>query len=223
MNVEKIEERVRARIVELINESRSLSFGHQNNQIIAASKRGECSAWMTSAQNIVRIICTSPTSPYLQKANAVVAKDWGYVIHEGVAELGALLINLLRDADAGLLVSVSDQVRAETFDDFLDHATAYLNDGRKNEAGTIAGVIFEDSIRRVCRKQAIQEKDVKLDQLISKLATMGNLSATKAKRARAAADVRTKATHAQWTEFDESDVQSTIEFTREFIASKLDT
>ena len=218
----KIEERVHTRIVELINEGNSLSLGNLNNQIIAGSLRGHCSAWLTSAQNIVQIVCTSPTSAYLQKANIVVAKDWGYNIHDGVAELRALLINLLKDADAGLLVSVGDQVRAETFDDFLDHAIAYLNDDRKNEAGAIAGVVFEDSIRRVCRKHAIQEKDIKLDQLISQLMAKGHISATKAKRARVAADVRTKATHAQWDEFDKPDVLATIEFTREFIGSKLE-
>lgn len=47
------------------------------------------------------------------------------------------------------------------------------------------------------------------------------LSGVKAKRARAAADVRTKATHAQWDEFELDDVRSTIEFTRDLIETKL--
>jgi hypothetical protein len=129
---------------------------------------------------------------------------------------------LLADADAGLLSSVADRARAETFDDFLDHADHYLGEARKNEAGVIAGVVFEDTLRRVCRRMNIAEKDVKLDALISELASAGELSAIKAKRARVAAHVRTKASHAQWDEFEVSDVQATIEFTREIISSKLD-
>lgn len=144
------------------------------------------------------------------------------MIHEGVAELGAVLRNLLWDADAGLLASVADQARAETFDDFLDHAEAYIAASRKNEAGVIAGVVFEDSLRRICRKLSIPEKDVKLDLLISELSSKGKLTAVKAKRARVAAHVRTKASHAQWHEFEISDVEATIALTRELIASSLD-
>ena len=48
---------------------------------------------------------------------------------------------------------------AEAFDDFLDHAEAYLHGGRKMEAGVIAGVVFEDTIfgafteNQICRRQ----------------------------------------------------------------------
>ena len=61
-----------------------------------------------------------------------------------------------------------------------------------------------------------------LDNLISALSTQGQVSAVKAKRARVAAHVRTKATHAQWDEFEVEDVRATIEFTREFVAANLD-
>ena len=217
-----LEDRIRTRIEDLIRESDRLSVGGNYGQSVDESRRGQCSAWLTSAQNVVHIVCQSPTSPYRHKADAVVTKEWGYLIHKGVAELGAVLRNLLCDADAGLLTSVADQARAETFDDFLDHAEAYVAAARKSEAGVIAGVVFEDSLRRVCRKKAIPEKNVKLDQLISALTAKGSLSAVKAKRARVAAHVRTKASHAQWDEYDMSDVEATIAFTRELIASNLD-
>ncbi len=49
------------------------------------------------------------------------------------------------------------------------------------------------------------------------------ISQAKAKRARAAAHVRTKATHAQWDEFDLDDVKGTIDFTEDLILKHLDT
>lgn len=217
-----LEDRVRSRIEDLIRDSDRLAMGNHNGQSIEERQRGECSAWLTSAQNVVHLVCQSPTSPYRQKTDSVVTREWGYIIHEAVAELSAILRNLLWDANAGLLASVADQARAETFDDFLSHADAYLADSRKNEAGVIAGVVFEDTLRRVCRKQSTPEKDIKLDQLISELMSKGQLSAIKAKRARVAAHVRTKASHAQWDEFDISDVEATIAFTRELISLKLD-
>jgi len=55
----------------------------------------------------------------------------------------------LPDIDRGLLGDLGNKIRAETFDDFLDHAEDYLKRNLKNEAGTIGGVVFEDTIRRV--------------------------------------------------------------------------
>ena len=144
------------------------------------------------------------------------------MINTAVGEVAAVLAALQIDGDSGLLVSVADRARAETFDDFLDHADAYLQGNRDREAGVIAGVVFEDALRRVCRKNEIVEKERKIDELISTLSSKGEISAIQAKRARVAAHVRTKATHAQWDEFGLDDVRATIEFTRELIVSKLD-
>ena len=144
------------------------------------------------------------------------------MIHNHVGELAAVLIALQNDADLGLLASVADRTRAETFDNFLDHSDAYLRKNRKNESGVIAGVVFEHSLRRICRKNQVMEKGLRVDKLISDLSSKGLISGVQAKRARVAAHVRTKATHAQWDEFEAEDVQATIRFTWELIESKLD-
>lgn len=217
-----VEDDLRARIAQLLQESVALSRGNALGQCSDPRQQQLCSAWLTAAHNAVHRACPESTTPYRQKTDKVALGNHGYVIHAAVGELAAVLQNLLTDADAGLLASVADRARAEAFDDFLDHAEVYAKDNRKSESGAIAGVVFEDTLRRICTRLGIAEKGVKLDALISALAARGELSAVKAKRARAAADVRTKATHAQWNEFEVSDVQATISFTRELIASKLD-
>lgn len=213
-----LEERINGRIAALIAEGWDLRSG---TETVDESDRRRCSAWMTSVQHVTHLLLES--GPYRRKLDEIISTDLGYRIHYGVAEVRAILQSLQRDIAAGLVVSITDQARAETFDDFLDHAEFYVYQGRKNEAGVIAGVVFEDSLRRVCRKQQIVEKDVKLDQLISQLTNNGTFTAVKAKRARVAAHVRTKASHAQWDEFEMADVQATLAFTHEFIASHLDS
>jgi hypothetical protein len=113
-------------------------------------------------------------------------------------------------------------VRAETFDDFLDHSQDYLNRKKKNEAGVIAGVVFEDTIRRICDKNQITQKGESLENLINTLVKNNIISQLKAKRAKVSSHVRTKATHAQWDEFELDDVAATIIFTRDLIENKLD-
>jgi hypothetical protein len=216
-----IEESIRTRMTQLVAESGSLSVGDDNDQCVDPRQNAACSAWITAAQNAVHLVIPESDAPYRKKADRIAEGRHGYVIHRAVGEFASVLSSLLKDADAGLLASVADHARAEAFDDFLDHATYYLQSSKKQESGVIAGVVFEDALRRVCRKLGITEKGQKLDTLISQLATRNELSAVKAKRARAAADVRTKATHAQWDEFELDDVKSTIEFTRDLIETKL--
>jgi hypothetical protein len=92
-----LEVRVRSRIDDLIRDSDRLSVGNEHGQSVDERRHGECSAWLTSAQNVVHIVCPIPASPYRDKADGIVATEWGYRIHEGVAEFGALLRGLLWD------------------------------------------------------------------------------------------------------------------------------
>ena len=216
-----IEDAIAERITELIVEGHLLREGDENSQVVSDQNAEECRGWLVSAANIVQIVVPDQNSIYRKSSEKIANADHGYTINQAVGEVRAILINLKRDIQSGL-ISVADNVRAEVFDDFLDHAKAYMREGRKNEAGVIAGVVFEDSLRRVCRKLNITETGKELDTLISKLASLNILSAAKAKRARVSAHIRTKATHAQWGEFDEDDVRATIEFTDEFIKAQVE-
>lgn len=175
-------------------------------------------AWLASALNIIEVLCPDESNSYRKQLKEI--EEWSPK-HQ-IPVLGSILPYLAEDINAGLLISIADRATAETFDDFLDHAANYQDQGRAREAGVIAGVVFEDTVRRICGKHKIINKDVKLDDLISALAKRHVLTGTKAKRARVGAHVRTKATHAQWDEFDLADVSSTIEITRELILRELD-
>jgi len=217
-----IEERVEQRMAALLQQASQLRNGNEHGQVRSEIHRQECAGWIASAVNVIHLLCSQPSNPYRARSEAILAHGIHLCAHNQVGEIASLLSALQTDAREGLVSSIADHARAEAFDDFLDHAAAYVKQSQKNEAGAIAGVVFEDSLRRICRKHTVTEKDVPLDTLISELAKLDVLSATKAKRARAAAHVRTKATHAQWDEFDVKDVQSCIEFTRELIANELD-
>ena len=216
-----IEDVVVGRIKELIAEAQGLRVADKYGLAKSTEDEQACNGWLAAATNIIQMV-VPPDSPYRKYAEKIAGFEHGARIPDAVGRVGAILARLLKDAQSGLLSSIADHARAEVFDDFLDHAKAYLRDGRKNEAGVIAGVVFEDSVRRVCRKLSILEQGQELDALISRLAKSNTITATKAKRARVAAHVRTKATHAQWNEFELSDVKTTIDFTEEFIAAHVE-
>ncbi len=218
-----VEESIINQINNLIERSSNLKVGDsQYKQVWNENQLHECSGWIASALNVVQLVCPNPEHAYRKRAEKIENRKSGWVIHRDVGEFASLLTELNRDIKNGLLASIADRTRAETFDNFLDHAKEYAKADYKNEAGVIAGVVFEDCLRRICRKYGKEDKDEKLDSLITFLAQKDIISQTKAKRARAAAHVRTKATHAQWDEFDISDVEGTISFTEELLLTHLD-
>jgi hypothetical protein len=177
-------------------------------------------AWLIAAQNTVQLVCPSEANPYHTQMKTVIA-DRMAPSEFKISQASALLTRLLEEIEGGLLTSIENRAIAVTFDDFLDHGAEYLKHGRKNEAGVIAGIVFEDTLRRICRTLDISENGVALETLITDLAKRDVLTALKAKRARAAAGLRTSAAHARWDEFAIEDVSPVIEFTKELIEAHL--
>ncbi len=217
----ELEERIENKFNELIAQGNQLKFGNEHGQVRSDDHAYSCKGWLASAQNLVHLVVSSPKNPYQTSVDKICSKERGYCIQESVGEVNVILQSLLNDINNGLLASVENRTKALVFDDFLDHAKAYAKQEMKNEAGVIAGVVFEDALRNICRNNEIAESGVKLDQLITELTKLDVISQIKAKRARVAAHVRTKATHAQWNEFELSDVKTTIEFTEELINANL--
>jgi hypothetical protein len=172
--------------------------------------------WLVAAQNAIQLVCPSPGNPYHACGQELVRDG-------RVEDMASLLSGLREEMDSGLVTTIENHAIALTFDHFLDHGAEYLKLGRKNEAGVIAGIVFEDTIRRICRVLSIPENGVALDTLISELAKQDPpvLTALKAKRARAAAGLRTSAAHARWEEIDLGDVAPVIELTKELIGAHL--
>ena len=99
-----------------------------------------------------------------------------------ISSATAILRGFLTDLEAGLLGDFSNKIRAEAFDNFLDHAEIYRQDGKEMEAGVIAAVVFEDTIRRIYRdKINTDDKDKQLDHLINALAARSIITGQQAK------------------------------------------
>jgi hypothetical protein len=178
-------------------------------------------AWLVAAEHAVQLVCPSQSEPYHVDAHTILLKGALPVPPHVVDQMAAVLGRLLEEIEGGLLTTIENHAIAVTFDDFLDHGAEYLKHGQKNEAAVIAGIVFEDTMRRICRVLGVAENSVSLDTLISELTKRDVLTAVKAKRARAAAGLRTSAAHARWEEIELTDVKPVIEFTRELMAAHL--
>jgi hypothetical protein len=179
-------------------------------------------AWLIAAQNSVQLVCPSRSNAYCVQAERLLTQANRWLRPISVQEMAALLTRLLEEIEGGLLTTIENHSIAIIFDDFLDHGSEYLKQGRKNEAAVIAGIVFEDTLRRICRVLDIAENSVPLEALIAELVKRDVITELKAKRARAAAGLRTSAAHARWEQIQLGDVNPVIEFTKELMAAHLE-
>lgn len=212
----RVSEKIRAKVDKLLVEAPRLYMRAPEYEGMHSRRE----AWVASATQVVELLAPSLTSPYRSQVRSAVINAIGMADNR-VDSIAAILQQLVIDVDDGLLDLIESQAQVVVFGDFLDHATHYLRGGHHGPAGVIAGVVFEDAVRRTCERCKIVQRNVKIDQLISELRKVGVFTDVLAARARSAAMIRAKATHAQWDEFTASDVEATLTVTRELVEGPL--
>jgi hypothetical protein len=92
---------------------------------------------------------------------------------------------------------------------------------RKEPAGVLTGVVFEDTIHKLCARHEIPHQGVSLEPLLTALNSKSVLTPLERKEGTTAAALRTSATHARWTEFESDQVKTVLAFTRRLLRDKL--
>lgn len=147
-----IKNHVRRRMEQLIEEGATLALDTDDGWCRNEQQISKCQGWLAAANNVLCLICPVPNDAY-RKASELILNlaAVSEPSHKGryVGQITELLKRLLADIDDGLLASVANQARAETFDDLLDHAQSYLDENRKEGSGVLASAVFEDTVRRI--------------------------------------------------------------------------
>jgi hypothetical protein len=208
-----IEANVRKKIETLIKRAKALvsvSPEFKDGDAWMAS----CATWEAETHNVVELAVPNPLNAYRRHISRY---SIGGSYSERMQIISTMLEALLNDIDAGLLTALGNKVRAETFDNFLDHAEEYRRKGYKDRAGVIAGVVFEDAVRKIYTDKTGPHGGQQLEDLINGLAKQDLITGQQSKQAKVASHVRTQATHARWEEFDLEGVDATIAITKTFL------
>jgi hypothetical protein len=123
------------------------------------------------------------------------------------------------DYEHELLFNVRTLIQAEVFDDFLEQAEYLLESGFYQSSAVIAGSVLEDGLRRLCARNEIPlQSRPKMDTMNAELAKRGIFSSLQQKQILPLADLRNKAAHGKWDEFDKLDIENMIKMVREIMA-----
>src|SRR3990172_5575227 len=110
----------------------------------------EFQAWLASAVNILNVAAT-PDSFFQKECTRLVSHDdlKRSVPTHIVQKLTGLLSSILEESNLGLLKRAEYIFTANTFDDFLEHASEYHKAGKKIESSILASAVFEDAVRKL--------------------------------------------------------------------------
>ncbi|WP_327313334.1 hypothetical protein [Streptomyces sp. NBC_01235] len=132
-----------------------------------------------------------------------------------------VLITLREDLLAGWTETVVELVHADTYSDYLEMADALLAKGYKDAAAVIIGTSLEVHVRALCVKNgvttAVAGKPKKADTMNADLKKAGVYDGLQQKKVMAWMDLRSKAAHGNYGDYDKEEVRQFIDGVQAFL------
>ncbi|MDX2404916.1 hypothetical protein NJO91_17570 [Streptomyces microflavus] len=159
-----------------------------------------------------------PGSVYIQQLDQHRTKPLLYKMEEVLS----VAVGLRDDLSDGWTESVAELVHAETHSDYLEMAESLLSSGYKDPAAVIVGTALEVHVRALCVKHGVDTElptsaPKKADTMNAELKKAGVYGTLQQKQLTAWMDLRNKAAHGDWKEYDIQQVRLLIDGVREFM------
>ncbi len=141
------------------------------------------------------------------------------------SRLTGVITGLYQDLKAGYLNSYFELLHAEIFSGYIEMAEYLLEEGYKDPAAVITGSTLEEHLRNLCQKNGInieiitgvKTRPKKADAMNSELAKQNIYDKLEQKSVLAWLDLRNKAAHGKYSEYDDNQVKQMITGVRDFI------
>lgn len=134
-----------------------------------------------------------------------------------------ILKAIKNEIDGGWLVTMKGLISAEIFSDFLEMADHLLKEGYKDPASVMIGSVLEEHLRLLCIKNGIPNDDPKngrpkkADLLNSELGNAAIYNKLDQKNVTAWLDLRNKAAHGKYGEYNKQQVEFMLQAVTEFM------
>ena len=144
------------------------------------------------------------------------------VMYRNVAKEIGVVKALLYDINSGSIKNIEEIIHGDLFSDFLEMASHLVEQKYKDPAAVMAGSTLEVHLRKLCDKNDIDTvkrdgKPKKADTLNAELAQADVYEKLDHKSVTAWLDLRNKAAHGEYSEYDEGQVRLLIDGVRDFI------
>ncbi|HFK5586174.1 hypothetical protein CMU71_05805 [Elizabethkingia anophelis] len=135
------------------------------------------------------------------------------------------ILNAIKsEIDGGWLTTMKGLISAEIFSDFLEMSEHLLKEGYKDAASVMVGSVLEEHLRQLCIKNEIPTNDTKTgkpkkaDLLNSELGNATVYNKLDQKNVTAWLDLRNKAAHGKYEEYNQQQVEFMLLAVTEFMS-----
>lgn len=185
----------------------------EHNDSLVAQARTLTSRLVAAVERL-----SPPGSPYVRELEIYRDQPHTYRFR-GVLGIAS---GLRDDLQAGMVQSVAELVHADTHSDYLGMAEELLGKNYKDAAAVIAGTALEVHIRALCVKSDVDValpsgSPKKADTMNADLKKEGVYDGLRQKQLTAWMDLRNKAAHGNYDEYDRQQVRHLIDGVRDFM------
>lgn len=187
------------------------------------------STWVTKIGQIIRDIC-SEDSQYFKNYSDILKTKIFYIMHSNHYEHICVMTGIIKaiqdDYEKGLLVNFRQLLQAEIFADFLEMGEYLLKENYKDAAAVIIGSVLENTLGKLAISNGInvlkQNGDYKtLEPLNVELAKANVYDKLIQKQITSWGDLRNKAAHGHYNEYDKHQVEMMLLFVQKFCSDYL--
>lgn len=163
---------------------------------------------------------SGPSSTYSQEVDRILKQNPPLHVH--TSPIMGILLALREDTANGYIRNLAEIVHADIFSDFLDMARHLLDNGYKDPAAVLAGSTLESQLKNLAIKNSIPTENAgkakKASQLNVDLARANVYNKLDEKNVTAWLDLRNKAAHGSYTEYNLDQVKLLVSSIQDFIS-----
>jgi len=187
------------------------------------------STWLTKIGQIIKTLC-SEDSQYYKNYVEIKKKKSFEIMHSSYYDHVCVMYGIIKaiqdDYEKGLLVNFRQLLQAEIFADFLEMGEYLLREGYKDAAAVIIGSVLEDALRKLALRHGIdplkQDGSHKtIEPLNMELSRADVYDRLVQKQVTSWGDLRNKAAHGHYDEYDTREVQMMLLFVQKFCSDYL--
>lgn len=214
-----MQEKLLKRVDELIQQGQDvLGTKHSDSYEFEFVDNGLFAGFRTACLSFLQKLFTS-NHIYYSEFNEKVGHPDPNCVENGINTLKSVR----KEIEDGWIFELKDLVSAEIFTDFIEMAEYFLAEGYKDPAAVIVGGVLEEHLRQLCQKNGVPitkgEKNipVQANQLNQDLTKAGQYNKLEMKSVIAWLDLRNKAAHGKYGEYDKKQVEGMLSGVMDFI------
>jgi hypothetical protein len=163
-----------------------------------------------------------PDNAYYKQALEVVGNNSGISWNGNIPRLYGIALSVKRDIEHGYLIRTKELISAELFSDFIEMADHLLSEGYKDAAAVLLGGVLETHLKKLAQTNDIelsQGAKLKRAEKLNEELGKDTYSLLEQKQVTAWLDLRNKAAHVEYDQYDKAQVDLFSQGLKNFIIS----